>query len=137
MKTFDHISNTSKMLFLDDWRIPRDCATYMWQRRVNCTIFHKYWDIVRSYGDFVKWVDENGVPDLVSFDYDLADVEELREKLTFEKWFNLDENRVWTGLDCAKYLFDYCKEKNIDFPDYIIHSANPDGTEEIKKLLSV
>jgi hypothetical protein len=126
-----------KMLFLDDWRIPRDCAQYMWQRKVNCTIFHQEWDIVRSHGQFIKWIETNCVPDLVSFDYDLADVEELKEELPIEEWFSLDENRVWTGLDCAKYLLNYCKENNIKFPDYIIHSVNPDGVEKIKKLLSI
>jgi hypothetical protein len=126
-----------KMLFLDDWRIPRDCAQYMWQRKVNCTIFHQEWDIVRSHGQFINWIETNCVPDLVSFDYDLADVEELKEELPIEEWFSLDENRVWTGLDCAKYLLNYCKENNIKFPDYIIHSVNPDGVEKIKKLLSI
>ena len=124
-----------KRLFIDDWRVPRDCATYMWQRKVNCTIFHEDWDIVRSYGQFINWIEKNGVPNLVAFDYDLADVEELKEELDIEEWFSLDENRVWTGLDCAKYLLNYCKENNIKFPDYIIHSVNPDGVEEIKKLL--
>jgi hypothetical protein len=126
-----------KRLFLDDWRIPRDCATYMWQRKVNCKIFHEEWDIVRSYRQFINWIESNGIPNLVSFDYDLADVDELKEELDIEEWFNLDENRVWTGLDCAKYLLNYCKEENIKFPDYIIHSVNPDGVEEIKKLLSI
>lgn len=126
-----------KRLFLDDWRIPGDCATYMWQRKVNCTIFHEDWNIVRSYGQFINWIIENGSPDLVSFDYDLADVEELKEELPFEDWFNLDENRVYTGLDCAKFLFNFCEENNLKFPEYIIHSANPDGSDEIKKLLAV
>jgi hypothetical protein len=126
-----------KRLFLDDWRIPRDCATYMWQRKVNCTtIFHEDWNIVRSYGQFIKWIETNGIPDLVAFDYDLADVEELKEELSIEEWFDLDNNRVYTGFDCAKFLLNYCKKNNLKFPDYIIHSANPDGTEEIKKLLS-
>ena len=125
-----------KRLFLDDWRIPRDCATYMWQRKVNCTIFHEEWDIVRSYRQFINWIETNGIPNLVSFDYDLADVDELKEELDIEEWFNLDENRVWNGLDCAKYLLNYCKEENIKFPEYIIHSANPDGVEEIKNLIT-
>lgn len=123
-----------KRLFLDDWRIPRDCATYMW-RRTDCRIFQEDWDIVRSYGQFVKWVEDNGVPDLVAFDYDLADVEELKESLPFEEWFDIDQNRVYTGLDCASFLLDYCKERGFKFPEYVIHSANPDGTEEIKNLL--
>ena len=46
----------TKRLFLDDWRIPRDCATYMWQRKVDCRIFHEEWDVVRSYGQFVAWI---------------------------------------------------------------------------------
>jgi hypothetical protein len=123
-----------KRLFLDDWRIPRDCATYMW-RRTDCRIYHEEWDIVRSYGQFIKWIETNGVPDLVAFDYDLADVEELKEELPFEEWFDLDENRVYTGLDCAKFLLDFCNKNGFKFPEYVIHSANPDGSEEIKKLL--
>jgi len=123
-----------KRLFLDDWRIPKDCATYMWQR-TDCRIFHEDWDIVRSYGQFTKWLENNGVPDLVSFDYDLADVVELKESLPIEEWFSFDEERVYTGLDCVKFLLNYCKEKSLEFPKYIIHSANPDGTEKIKNLL--
>ena len=123
-----------KRLFLDDWRIPVDCATYMW-RRTDCTVFHEDWDIVRSYGQFIKWVETNGVPDLVAFDYDLADVEELKEELPIEEWFDLDENRVYTGLDCAKFLLNFCKKNNLKLPEYIIHSANPCGSEEIKRLI--
>lgn len=126
-----------KRLFLDDWRIPRDCATYMWQRKVNCTIFHEEWEIVRSYGQFINWIETNGLPDLVSFDYDLADVDELKVELEIEEWFSLNENRVWTGFDCVIYLLNYCKENNKEFPNYIIHSVNPDGVEKIKKLLSI
>lgn len=125
-----------KRLFLDDWRIPQDCAQYMWQRKVNCTIFHEEWNIVRSYGKFTKWIEINGVPDLVAFDYDLADVEELKEELSIEEWFDLNENRVYTGLDCAKFLLNYCKINNLEFPEYIIHSVNPDGIEEIKNLIT-
>jgi hypothetical protein len=124
-----------KRLFLDDWRIPKDCAQYMWQRKVNCTIFHEDWIIVRSYGQFISYIKTNGIPDLVSFDYDLADVEELKESLPFEDWFNLDEDRVYTGADCVKFLLHYCKENNLKFPEYIIHSVNPDGCEEIKNFL--
>ena len=123
-----------KRLFLDDWRIPRDCATYMYHR-ADCRIFHEEWDIVRSYGQFIKWIEDNGVPDLVAFDYDLADVAELKESLPIEEWFDLDEGRVYTGLDCVKFLLNYCNDRNIKFPEYVIHSANPDGSEEIKNLL--
>ena len=74
-ENFDYVD--TKRLFLDDWRVPTDCAQYMWQRKVDCRIFHKEWDIVRSHGQFVDWIEKNGIPDVVSFDYDLDDVEEL------------------------------------------------------------
>ena len=125
-----------KRLFLDDWRIPKDCTTYM-QNRTDCSIFHEEWDIVRSYGQFGKWLEDNGVPDLVSFDYDLADVAELKESLPIEEWFDLDENRVYNGLDCAELLLEYCKKRGLKFPEYAVHSANPDGTESIKDLLNL
>ena len=47
-----------KKLYLDDVRIPQT----------------EGWEIVRNYDDFVKWIEENGLPDIVSFDHDLAEV---------------------------------------------------------------
>lgn len=123
-----------KRLFLDDWRIPRDCAAYMYHR-ADCRIFHESWDIVRSYGQFARWIESNGVPDLVAFDYDLADVAELKAELPIEEWFSMEEDRVYTGLDCALFLLEYCAERRLPFPKYVIHSANPDGAAEIKTLL--
>jgi hypothetical protein len=133
-ENFDLLPTTR--LFLDDWRNPKDCAQYMWQRRVDCRIFHEEWDIVRSYGQFVNWIDKNGIPDVVSFDYDLDDVEELKEELPIEEWFNLDENRAYKGTDCLRYLIKKCRDSNIKLPNCIIHSANPDGCDELKQLIN-
>ena len=126
--------NNMKRLFLDDWRIPRDCANYMW-RRTDCRIYHEKWDIVRSYGQFVDWINKNGVPDLLALDYDLADVVELKEELPIEEWFDLDANEVYTGADCVKYLIKYCKDNKLALPEYVIHSANPDGSDLMRELL--
>jgi hypothetical protein len=125
-----------KLLFLDDVRIPYNCTSYMYLRMSNISIYHKEWNIVRSYQDFVNWIEENGLPDVISFDYDLADDYSLRESLPFESWFNIKENRVWNGLDCAKFLLNYCKKNNLNLPRCLIHSANPFGTEEIKKIIN-
>jgi hypothetical protein len=124
-----------KLLFLDDVRIPYNCTSYMYLRMNNISIYHKEWDIVRSYADFVNWIEANGLPDIISFDYDLADDYSLRESLPFESWFNIKENREWNGLDCAKFLFNYCLKNNLNLPKYIVHSANPFGTKEIINLL--
>jgi hypothetical protein len=123
-------------LFLDDMRIPIDCATYMWQRGVNCTIYREDWEIVRSYKEFKEWILKNGLPEFISFDHDLADVEELKENLPITDWFDLDGNKEWTGMDCAHFLVDYCIDNDLVLPNFAVHSANPAGTENIKGLLT-
>jgi hypothetical protein len=40
-----------------------------------------------------------------------------------------------TGYDCAKWLVEYCIEKDLDLPTYYIHSMNPAGGNNIKKFL--
>ena len=125
---------TEFLLFLDDYRIPIDCATYMYRRNVDCRIYHRDWKIVRSYLQFIRSIEENGLPDFISFDYDLADVFELKEQIPLEEWFDLENNREYTGLDCATWLIDYCRTNNKPLPKYAIHSANPDGAEKIEKL---
>lgn len=124
------------LLFLDDYRMPIDCATYMYRRGVDCKIYHEEWVIVRSYLQFVQWIEENGLPVFISFDHDLADVVELKEGLPVEEWFDLDSNREYNGMDCAKWLVNYCMDNDKPLPNYTVHSANPCGTENIEGLLA-
>ena len=124
-----------KRLFLDDWRIPTDCATYMWQRRADCRDYHEEWSVSRSFGQFARYIDSEGIPDLVSLDYDLADVEELKESLGIEEWFDMDEGRAYTGSDCLSYLIGKCRAEKKPLPKIYIHSANPDGSDEMKKMI--
>ena len=124
-----------KNLFLDDYRVPIDCAQYMYRKGVDCRIYHRDWVIVRSYIDFVEYITANGLPDLISFDHDLADDFTQRENLDINKWFNVLENREDTGMDAAKWLIDYCMNNNLKLPQYVVHSSNPSGYENIKGLL--
>lgn len=127
--------NAQALLFLDDYRLPIECASYMYQRGVDCRIYHKEWVVVRSYGAFVEYINECGLPQFISFDHDLADVDELKEGLPFDQWFNSDANREYTGMDCAKFLVDYCMDNGLKLPEFAVHSANPAGYENIKGLL--
>lgn len=124
-------------LFLDDWRYPIDCAKYMYRFGVDCKIYHEKWVIVRSYGDFIRQINLNGLPNIISFDYDLADVDELRESLNIEDWFNLKENIEYNGFDCAKFLISYCIKNNLNLPKCFIHSSNVEGSKKIKNILSI
>ena len=123
-----------KRLFLDDLRVPLDCPKihYMGYRVSDLNIYHEEWVIVRSHGQFVKWIEKNGLPDLISFDHDLGMVQEWK---IIDEWFDIDNNREYTGMDSAKWLVDYCIDNDLKLPDFIVHSANPSGYENINGLL--
>jgi len=70
--------------------------------------------VARSYNKAVLLI-ENELPEFISFDHDLGE----------EK----------SGYDLAKYVVEYCIDKNIPIPRYKVHSANPVGAENIRKLL--
>tara|TARA_R110000868_G_scaffold402406_1_gene678680 strand:+ start:381 stop:776 length:396 start_codon:yes stop_codon:yes gene_type:complete len=117
-------------LFLDDVRFPY-CV-------FKLTILPIYennsdWVIVRSYNEFVDTLKERGIPSRISFDHDLSydhylEINQINE-IIYE---NLEEK---TGYDAAKLLVDMCMERNEELPMYYVHSANPVGSENIKKYL--
>lgn len=101
-------------LYLDDIRIPKTDG----------------WDIVRSYDEFVNYIERNGLPDVISFDHDLADIH--YDPSTWVQGFKYKEK---TGYDAAKWLCEYCFENSLPLPEWNVHSANPVGRENIKALL--
>ena len=77
-------------------------------------------EVVRSYADFLAYIQKNGLPDFISFDNDLG----------------LDENGQITpdGYAAAKWLV---YESGLDLRNlkFKIHSANPVAAEQIRGLL--
>lgn len=71
---------------------------------------------VKDFFDFKKWICDNGLPDAICFDYDLG------------------ENTP-TGYDCAKWLVNHCKTKQLALPLWSSQSANTDGKAKINRLL--
>ena len=120
-----------KRLFLDDCRQPIDCSHYMYLFGTDCTIYHKEWDIVKNYDEFINYIKENGLPDIIIFNHDLADIvpSDSDFKIVVCNW------NEKTGLDCTKWLIDYCMDNDLDLPEYIVHSMNPSGCENIISLL--
>jgi hypothetical protein len=107
-------------LFLDDERFPKDVK---WMQLPPLR-----WIIVRNFEQFVNIIQRNGLPNAVSFDHDLADehyVTTLSKNSYKEK----------TGYECAKWLIEYCIEKNLNFPKYTVHSLNPIGKQNIISLI--
>lgn len=104
-------------LFLDDYRVPKDCV---W---VDLPLVE--WSIVRNYKDFVSIIGDLGLPRKVSFDMDLSD-EHYDRRTWLQEHPNYKEK---DGIECVKFLIDYCKNNNLKFPKYYIHSMNPIKTE--------
>ncbi len=90
--------------------------------------FEAIW--VKSYKEFIKWIEINGLPDAICFDHDLADI--CYDLSKGKEMFVLHEK---TGMDCAKWLVEYCLDKNCKLPLYNIQSANPTGKDNINSLL--
>lgn len=105
-------NNIMYNLFLDDERRPEFCKDYPGDESLYDT---GKWEVVRSYDEFVKKINELGRPDNVSFDYKLRDIKD--------------------GLDCAKYLIEKCEQENWVFPDYRVHSSWPGIQSEFFKII--
>ena len=118
-------------LFLDDIRVPNEVGNYIYPHELKATYRLLNWTIVRDYDEFIKLIEEQGLPDLVSFDHDLADVH--YDPATWTETFTYKEK---TGLDCAKWLIEYCINNKLKLPKYLVHSMNPVGRENIQKLLT-
>ena len=118
-------------LFLDDFRHPYDCIKYM-----KLPIYSKLeWIIVRNYGEFVDYIAKKGLPKIISFDHDLAD-EHYSPEMYRGSYNAMYKNfKEKTGLDCAKWLVDYCADKDLDLPEYLVHSMNPAGRKNISSYL--
>ena len=115
---------TKYNLFLDDFRMPKDAYNYLLQPiyiSVN-------WEIVRSYDEFVKYITEHGIPEIISLDHDLADEH-------YESRQEYDQYTEKTGYHCALWLINYCIDNNKKLPtEILIHSMNPVGSLNIKSL---
>ncbi|MGO4912039.1 cyclic-phosphate processing receiver domain-containing protein [Leeuwenhoekiella sp. W20_SRS_FM14] len=99
-------------LFLDDIRTPE--MVYKPKQAQEFVV-------VRSYDAFVNYIEENGLPEYISFDNDLG----------------LDENGNLApdGLAAAKWLV---YESGLDLKnlEFYVHSANPVAAEQIRGLLT-
>lgn len=136
----------NKCLFLDDVRSPKEAI--LWGECPSITLLEKSnipewrWTIVRSYDEFVAYIQKNGIPDVVSFDNDLWDVqtelytnptnEELTKQFQMIGW---QDFKIKTGAHCAQYLVDACRAYGKPVPKYYIHTANSAARPIIREIL--
>jgi len=103
------------ILYLDDQRVPK-------LRGV---------ELVRSYAEFVQYLVDRGVPDLISFDHDLAlehyplGPNKAGQKIPYASF------KEKTGLDCARYVI----ENGLPLKHWAVHSQNVQGKINIEREL--
>ena len=95
---------------------------------------------VLNYDQFVQWIAKFGLPDVISFDHDLADEHYTPEVYwkdyqVSKEYQDAQQYKEKTGMDCAKWLIEYCMDRNCQLPTWYIHSANPVGADNIRGLL--
>ncbi len=115
---------TKRLLFLDDIRYPIDAYHYTKQD----IFLRKDWHIVRNHEQFVNRILEKELPEMISFDHDLADQHYTDQ--------GSQEYVEKTGYDCAKWLVEYCMDNDVDLPKFYCHSMNPVGKNNIESLLN-
>ena len=116
-----------KKLFLDDIRNPKDCANGLVPTNLNKFYWEDDWFIVRTHNEFVDWISKNGLPDFISFDHDLADEHYVMDFSRILDAIPLEK----TGYDSAKWLGNYCMDRKLKLPSYVVHSQNPVGKANI------
>jgi hypothetical protein len=129
------------LLWLDDIRNPYINEENRVPSSKNGKAYNINW--VLNYKQFTQWIQMYGLPDAISFDHDLAEEHYTPEYF----WNNYEESKKFqdwkyktykekTGKNCAIWLVEYCKEKNLNIPKFHIHSANPVGVDYIKEVLN-
>ena len=98
------------------------------------------WHIVTSYDEFIKYISENGIPDILGFDHDLGgnSYQLYHKHGGYSKSdINYDEYDEKTGYHCAKWLTEYCQDNKLKLiADIYAHSMNSKGRENIISILN-
>jgi hypothetical protein len=113
-----------KALYLDDIRTP-----------IETLEGYHPWSIVRNYEEFVKHIEVNGIPDLISFDHDLADehmADYWDKQARGVKNISYEKFKEKTGVDCLNWLIEHVLDRKEVSPFIVwVHSHNPMGAANI------
>lgn len=119
-------------LYLDDVRKPSASFDYT----KNKIYIDLNWVVVKDFDEFVKYVNENGLPEIVSFDHDLADEHYHKDMYKGSEYNKLyDKFEEKTGYDCVKWMVDYCIDNGKKFPKWYLHTMNPAGRMNMESYI--
>jgi hypothetical protein len=128
-------------LFLDDFRVPYNENSFFKLDAYNLIGDERYknldWIIVKNFGEFIKTIEEKGLPELISTDHDLQDFHYYHYSKYITFTGKIDYEVVeGTGYECIKWLIQYIDNNNLKMPEILIHTQNPIGAENIKNLIN-
>jgi hypothetical protein len=112
------------LLWLDDIRNPFENVENKVPKTESGKSYEIHW--VKNYDQFIDWITKFGLPTTISFDHDLSFEHYTMESGPYEEK---------TGLDCAKWVVNYCMDNGKILPKFYVHSANPVGYANIMSLL--
>jgi hypothetical protein len=121
------------LLWLDDIRNPLEDGWLAFSPIEDP--FEVIW--VKGYNGFIEYIEKNGLPTAICFDHDLGE-DIARERVSggmSKRGARKLKRETLSGMDCAKWLVDYCIDNDLDLPKYNIQSANPVGKDNINGLL--
>ena len=129
-------------LFLDDNFTPTEIANLETVDAHRKRYRNLDWIVVRNYVDFVDTINQKGLPDIISFDHDLAP-EHYEQVLSDDNWqmsdndivINYNSFKIETGYHAAKWLLAYCDWHKLELPFCMIHSQNKIGKRNLINIL--
>ena len=106
------------LLWLDDFRNPYQGS---WLYEFAPEYVGK-WPVVwvKTYEEFIEWINQNGLPRMIAFDHDLGE---------------LNGEVVKSGYDAAKWVVGYCLDDGLEMCKWVVQSSNPVGVNNINGLL--
>lgn len=117
-------------LFLDDFRLLEEAYLYTHNR----LYLEPGWVVVTSHAAFVEYLQNNPIPDFISFDHDLS-ASHYGDLQSFQNLAFYDTVSEKTGYHSALYLLEHLKANGAKLPTCTCHSMNPYGRANIEKLL--
>jgi hypothetical protein len=115
-------------LFLDDERQPKDVIKYY----DNDIYWDNDWILVKNYSEFVDYISNHKMPEIISFDHDLS-----QEHYKYASADNIpySEFKTETGYHCLLYLILFCNNKQVKLPEILIHTMSITGYNNLKNLI--
>lgn len=117
---------------------PSKTALYLDDLRLPTTTIDGYqsWTVVRNYEQFVRHIKDNGIPDLISFDHDLADehmADYFNNQAHGVNTIDYKRFKEKTGVDCLNWLIELVMDNPEEVKPFTVwvHSHNPLGAANI------